>query len=89
MDNYILLKLYKAYQIYLYLYSLWGQGSRRRFNSKPYEGDSFFVDEHSNMRAWLYMVARNLYFNHRKQESRNMPLDEIEASIHDNSSMKC
>lgn len=90
MDNYILLKLYKAYQkeIYLYLYSLCGDKDL----AEDLTQETFMKailslsDEHSNMRAWLYMVARNLYFNHRKRESRNMPLDEIEASIHDNSS---
>lgn len=33
---------------------------------------------HGNVRAWLYMVARNLYFNHRKREKVNLSWDEIQ-----------
>jgi RNA polymerase sigma-70 factor (ECF subfamily) len=33
--------------------------------------------KHTNMRAWLYMVARNLCFNQMKREKRLRPLEEI------------
>lgn len=31
---------------------------------------------HTNMRAWLYMVARNLYFNYQKKERRSVSLED-------------
>ena len=40
-------------------------------------------DEHTNMRAWLYTVARNLYFNYRNRERRNVPLEEIGDTLWD------
>lgn len=90
MDNKILLKLYKSYknEIYLYLYSLCGDKSL----AEDLTQETFMKailslsDEHSNMRAWLYMVARNLYFNHRKRENRSLPLDEIKDTFHQESS---
>lgn len=32
-------------------------------------------ESHTNMKAWLYLVARNLYLNHLKQEKNQVPLD--------------
>lgn len=32
-------------------------------------------DNHTNMRAWLYMVARNLYFNYIKKESKKVYIE--------------
>ena len=32
-------------------------------------------ESHTNMKAWLYMVARNLYLNHLKKEKNRLPLD--------------
>ncbi len=32
-------------------------------------------ESHTNMKAWLYMVARNLYLNHLKKEKARLPLD--------------
>ena len=66
VDNQILLKLYSLYQkeLYLYLYSLCGD----RYLALP--------DGHSNMRAWLYMVARNLFYNQQKKKLREILMDE-------------
>lgn len=33
---------------------------------------------HDNVRAWLYMVARNLYLNYRKREKFSVSWDEIQ-----------
>lgn len=90
MDNHILLKLYKAYQkeVYLYLYSLCGDKDL----AEDLTQETFMKailslsDEHSNMRAWLYMVARNLYFNHRKRESKSLSLEHIEDTGQEDSS---
>lgn len=40
-------------------------------------------DSHTNMRAWLYMVARNLYFNERKKNERNTPFENLNDTIVD------
>lgn len=32
-------------------------------------------ESHTNMKAWLYLVARNLYLNHLKREKNQVPLD--------------
>ena len=33
-------------------------------------------DGHTNMRAWLYMVARNLFYNQQKKKSREILREE-------------
>ena len=41
-------------------------------------------DNHTNMRAWLYMVARNLYFNYAKKESKKVYIEnenELENEV--------
>ncbi len=82
MDNEILLKLYGLYQkeLYLYLYSLCG--NRHLAEDLMYE--TFLKallalpEGHTNMRAWLYMVARNLFYNQQKKKSREILVDEQE-----------
>lgn len=74
VDNQILLKLYSLYQkeLYLYLYSLCGD----RHLAEDLLHETFLKallalpDGHSNMRAWLYMVARNLFYNQQKKKLR-------------------
>lgn len=34
-------------------------------------------DSHVNVRAWLYLVARNIYFNEWKKQSRQFTQDDI------------
>lgn len=80
MDNEILLKLYSLYQkeLYLYLYSLCGN----RHLAEDLMHETFLKallalpDGHTNMRAWLYMVARNLFYNQQKKKSREVLMDE-------------
>ena len=79
-DNQILLKLYSLYQkeLYLYLYSLCGD----RHLAEDLLHETFLKallalpDGHGNMRAWLYMVARNLFYNQQKKKSREILMDE-------------
>ena len=80
MDNEILLKLYGLYQkeLYLYLYSL----CRNRHQAEDLLHETFLKallalpDGHTNMRAWLYMVARNLFYNQQKKKSREILMEE-------------
>ena len=82
MDNEILLKLYSFYQkeLYLYLYSLCGDW----YLAEDLLHETFLKallalpDGHTNMRAWLYMVARNLFYNQRKKKSREILMNEQE-----------
>ena len=37
-------------------------------------------DSHGNMKAWLYMVARNLYFNYVKKAKTVVPLDDLQLA---------
>lgn len=90
MDNRQLRQLYQKYQkeIYLYLYSL----CKNRDLAEDLVQETFLKailslpDDHTNMRAWLYMVARNLYFNHRKKESKNVSLEDIGNNLVDDMS---
>lgn len=80
VDSQILLKLYSLYQkeLYLYLYSLCGD----RHLAEDLLHETFLKallalpDGHGNMRAWLYMVARNLFYNQQKKKSREILMDE-------------
>lgn len=90
MDNRLLRQLYQKCQkeIYLYLYSL----CKNRDLAEDLVQETFLKailslpDDHTNMRAWLYMVARNLYFNYRKKESKNVSLEDIGDNLMDDMS---
>lgn len=83
MDKYALQQFYERYQkeIYLYLRSL--------CNNPDLADDLLqetflkallsLPDDHTNVRAWLYMVARNLYFNHYKKEKLSTYENEMQA----------
>ena len=66
-------------EIYVYLYSL----CRNKSLAEDLTQETFvkallsLPEGHGNIRAWLYKVARNLYFNHRKKEPASVALDEI------------
>ena len=74
MDNELLRQLYRKYQreLYLYLYAL----CKNHELAEDLLQETFLKallalpDGHRNMRAWLYMVARNLFFNYRKKEKQ-------------------
>ncbi len=83
MDNRIISKLYTTYgkELYLYLYSL----CRNRSLAEDLMQETFLKamlslnETHTNMRAWLYMVARNLCFNRLKQEKRSSSLEAADS----------
>lgn len=85
MDNRILKQLYEQFgtELYLYLYSLCHDHSL----AEDLRQETFLKallalpDYHTNMRAWLYLVARNLYFNRRKKDKRLIPLEETHREI--------
>ena len=82
MNTELLNQLYRRYyrEIYLYLLSL----SKNRAVAEDLLQETFLKailslpDSHGNTRAWLYMVARNLYFNQRKQDRRLTSADRSE-----------
>lgn len=84
MNNSLLRQLYEKYykEIYLYLFSL----CKSQEIAEDLVQETFLkallslTDNHTNMRAWLYMVSRNLYFNYAKKESRKVSLDEDETT---------
>lgn len=71
MDKNILEKLYALYskEIYLYLFSF----CHNHTLAEDLMQETFLKailslpDSHTNVRAWLYMVARNLFYNYRKK----------------------
>ncbi len=80
MDNEILLRLYRLYQkeLYLYLYSLCGDWhlAEDLLHETFLKALLALPDGHTNMRAWLYMVARNLFYNQQKKKSREILMEE-------------
>ena len=68
MDNEVIAGFYRQYrsEIYLYLYSL----CKSRELTEDLLQETFLKailslqNNHANVRAWLYMVARNLFFNY-------------------------
>lgn len=82
MDKELLNILYSRYsrEIYLYLYSLSGDAAL----SEDLLQETFLKallslsDSHTNVRAWLYVVARNLYFNTFKKEKGKVSLEEMQ-----------
>lgn len=81
MESGFLEELYLRYQkeIYLYLFSL----CKNKEAAEDLRQDTFIKamislpDNHSNVRAWLYLVARNLYYNYAKKLSHE---DELDAA---------
>lgn len=80
MEQKLLTLVYEKYhrELYLYIYSL----SRNHHIAEDLTQETFLKallslpEEHGNIRAWLYMVARNLFFNYREKVSRNVSLEE-------------
>ncbi len=71
MDWQGLTQLYDRYrpELLVYLRSLCGDGSLAEDLLQETFVKAFFSlpQQHTNVRAWLYLVARNLYFDHRKK----------------------
>lgn len=74
MDSNLLQQVYRKYskEIYAYIFTL----CRDRSLTEDLVQETFMKailslpNAHENVRAWLYMVARNLYFNHVKKTAR-------------------
>lgn len=80
MDNDSLRQLYEKYsrEIYLYLLSLSGDPRL----SEDVMQDTFIKallsldSSHANLRAWLYTVARNLYFDKARRKKLEREVEE-------------
>lgn len=89
MEQKLLEKLYNSYykEIYLYLYSM----CKRKETAEDIVQETFLKallslpKNHNNLRAWLYMVARNIYLNTYKKEKRIIYTEDISNDIIDNS----
>lgn len=85
MDYQILEQLYLRYgrEILLYLFSLcknWDMAEDLK--QETFVKALFSLSEqHTNMRAWLYHVARNLCINQMAKEKRFAPLEEYEEIL--------
>ncbi len=86
MEKHLLYKLYSTYynELFLYLYSL----SHDHELAEDMTQEAFLKailslpDDHSNVRAWLYMVGRNLLLNALAKQNRT----DLKADIEDYSS---
>ena len=67
-------------EIYLYLYSLCKNSSLAEdlLQETFLKALLSLPDDHTNMRAWLYLVARNLFFNYYRREKEKVPLGEVQ-----------
>lgn len=86
MENDVLAVVYRTYsrEIYLYLYGL----SHNRQLSEDLMQETFVkalitvVTADTGIRAWLYKVARNLYFNtYRKDKRLIIGLENVENKV--------
>ncbi|MDD6213566.1 MAG: RNA polymerase sigma factor [Clostridiales bacterium] len=85
MDKHILKQLYESYsrEIFLYLFSLCHSVS----TAEDLMQETFLKailslsKDHTNMRGWLYLVARNLYFNYRKKHKMEVFYETTEPSV--------
>lgn len=74
MDKVILSELYQKYhkELYLYLYSL----CKNHSETEDLLQETFLKallslpEEHTNVRAWLYVVGRNLFLNRQKKNQK-------------------
>lgn len=82
MDSDLLSVLYDKYrkELYLYIYSL----CRNRDVSEDILQETFLKamlslsENHKNIRAWLYLVARNLYYNFAKKEQGKVSIEDAQ-----------
>ena len=83
LDKHLLEALYHRYykELYIFVYSLCGSETV----TDDILQDTFLKallalkDSHTNMRAWLYMVARNLFYNQQKKKSQEILMEEQEC----------
>lgn len=83
MEKKLLEIVYQKYhrEIYLYLYSF----CKNHHLTEDLLQETFLKailslpNTHSNIRAWLYMVARNLYLNYRKKNEKKQLLEDVDT----------
>lgn len=79
MNKKLLRQLYEKYsrELYLYICSLCHDSvlAEDLLQETFLKAILSLQDNHTNMRAWLYMVARNLYFNYAKKESKKVYME--------------
>jgi len=81
MDSELVSKIYRQYskEIYFYLLAL----SHDPWLAEDILQEVFFKaicslpDSHTNIRAWLYKVARNTFLNEAKRQSRCSSLEDV------------
>ena len=81
MDADLLNTLYQSYhrELFLYLYAL----CKNNALAQDLTQETFLKallslpKGHTNMRAWLYLVGRNLYLNYRKKEQNTLLSSEL------------
>ena len=84
LDKHLLEALYHRYykELYIFVYSLCGNETV----TDDILQDTFLKallalkDSHTNMRAWLYMVARNLYYNYYNRQKNLFSIETEEGS---------
>lgn len=83
MEKHLLYKLYSTYytELFLYLYSLCHDHELAEDMTQEafLKAIMSLPDDHSNVRAWLYMVGRNQLFNALAKQNRT----ELKADIED------
>ena len=83
MENQLLYELYRTYadEIALYLYSL----CKDRSVAEDLLQEVFLKamlslpSDHTNFRAWLYRVARNLCYNEMRNRKREVPAESVDV----------
>lgn len=89
MEKNTLDEFYEMYnkELYLYIYSM----CRNREVSEDICQETFLKailslpSKHTNPRAWLYLVARNLYLNFLKKEKRRVSVEDEERLFKESS----
>lgn len=88
MERQLLERLYEAYgrELYLYVFSLCHQHSMAEdiLQETFLKAILSLPNAHTNMRAWLYLVARNLCFNAMRKEKHMLRMDEVTELIDKN-----
>lgn len=83
MEKHLLYKLYSTYytELFLYLYSLCHDHELAEDMTQEafLKAILSLPDDHSNVRAWLYMVGRNLLLNALAKQNRT----DLKADIED------
>ena len=84
LDKKLLELMYARYyrELYIYIYSMCRSGViTEDILQETFLKALLSLDQsHTNMRAWLYTVARNLYYNEVSKNRRVMYVDEYEKS---------